>query len=151
MLLSAVVAGPQFYGLLAVLGFGLLLPPIALLHVRIAALRPHAAVLATLAGGATAVSGVAALALDDLEPAALFFLATWWWVAGKLMAESGALSRRFGQLTAATAPLVFVALIANLFGVRPYSWSAPRLALALWLLALALLLYRELGRPKNAG
>lgn len=151
MLASAVVAGPQLYGLLAVLGFGLLLPPIALLHVRFAAVRPQAAILATLAGAATAVAGVAALALDDLEPAALFFLGMWWWVTGKFIAESGALPRRFGQLTAAAAPLVFAALAANLLGLRPYSWSAPRLALALWLLVLASLLYRELGRPKNAG
>lgn len=150
MILSAVVAGPQLYGLLAVLGFGLLLPPIALLHARFAPLRPQGAMLATLAGGATAVAGVAALALDDLEPAALFFLGMWWWVTGKFVAESGVLPRLFGRVTAAAAPLVFAALLANLFGIRPYSWSAPRLALALWLFVLAFLLYREIGARRNA-
>ncbi len=150
VLLSAVVAGPQLYGLLAVLGFGLLLPPIALLHARFALIRPQAAVLATLAGSATALAGVAALALNDLEPAALFFLGTWWWVTGKFVADSGVLPRAFGVATAAAAPLVYAALIANLFGLR-YSWSAPRLALAAWLFVLASLLYREIGARRNAG
>lgn len=143
--LSAVVAGPQLYGLLAVAGFGLILPVIAALHVRIAPLRPQAAVLASASGTATAATGVAALLLNDLEPAALFFLGLWWWVVGKFMLDTGTLSRAFGTLTAAAAPLVYLALLANLFGLRPYGWSAPRLALAAWLVMLAVLLNRDGG------
>lgn len=151
VLLAAPIAGPQLYGLLAVVGFGLLLPAIAMLHLRSAALVPQGATLATIAGTATSVSGMAALLLNDLEPGALFFLAMWWWVLGKLALETGLLPRPFGTATAAAAALVFAAMFADLFGLGPWAWTAPRLGLALWLAMLALILYRDASRRADAG
>ncbi len=135
------VAGPQLYELLAVLGFGLLLPPIATLHARLSATNAHAAILASLAAAATSISGAAALLLNDLEPEALLFLGTWWWVFGKFEAQRGAW-RPFGTLTMALAVLAYAALLADLFGVR-LAWQGARLALAAWLVALAYLLGRD--------
>ncbi len=142
MLLAAPIAGPQLYGLLAVLGFGLLLPPVAILHVRISAIGPQAAILATAAGLATSVVGILALALDDLEPGALFFLGMWWWVVGKLSVENGLLARPFGVATMLASAFAFVAMVGDALGIGRWTWTAPRLVLAAWLVALATLLYR---------
>ena len=151
VLLAAPIAGPQLYGLLAVLGFGLLLPPIALLHVRFAASGPQAAILATAAGTAVAVTGIIALAFDDLEPGALFFLGTWWWVVGKFSVETGRLPRAFGYATLLAAGFAFLAMVGDALGIGRWTWTAPRLVLAAWLVALAALLYRAAARRADAG
>lgn len=151
VLLAAPLSGPQLYGLLAVLGFGLLLPPIAILHVRFAPIRPQAAVLASAAGTATAIFGIAALAFDDLEPGALFFLGMWWWVVGKFSVETGVLARVFGWATMGASVFAFLALLGNTFGLGRWTWTAPRLVLAAWLVVLATLLYREVAGRADAG
>ena len=151
VLLAAPIAGPQLYGLLAVLGFGLLLPAIAVLHLRYATIGPGAAILATIAGVATSVTGMAALLLNDLEPGALFFLGLWWWVVGKFAIETGLLPRPFGRVTTAAAGLVFAAMFADLFGLGRWAWTLPRLALAIWLVVLALILWRDAARRADAG
>ena len=150
VLLAAPVAGPQLYGLLAVLGFGLLLPPVAILHVRFTAIGPQAAILATAAGAAVAVTGVVALAFDDLEPGALFFLGMWWWVVGKFSVETGLLPRTFGYATMVGAAFVFVAMVGDSVGVGRWTWTLPRLLLAAWLVVLAALLYRDASRRRDA-
>ncbi len=146
VLLAAPIAGTQLYGLLAVLGFGLLLPPIAVLHARFSASGPRAAILATAAGIATAVLGMAALTFNDLEPGALFFLGMWWWVVGKFSAETALLARPFGYATMAGSLSVFAAMVSNVLGTARWTWTGPRLLLAVWLIALALLLYRDARR-----
>ncbi|OLC58020.1 MAG: hypothetical protein AUH85_01565 [Chloroflexi bacterium 13_1_40CM_4_68_4] len=115
VLLAAPIAGPQLYGLLAVLGFGLLLPPISTLYMRFTALNQHAAILTALNGTAMAIAGIGALTFNDLEPAALLFLGMWWWVVGKFSAESGALPRTFGYLTMALSLLAFAAMVGDLY------------------------------------
>lgn len=142
MLFSAVLAGPQAYGILAVLGFGLLLPPIAILHARFAGANAHGTLLSTIAGTATAVTGLAALLLNDLEPAALFFLGLWWWTAGRLATEAVAFPRAFALATSALGVIAFLASLADIFGVR-IAWSAARLLLAAWLVVLTWLLRRK--------
>ncbi len=146
MLLAAPLAGPQLYGLLAVLGFGLLLPPIAILHVRFSRSGPQAAILATAAGIATAVTGIAALSFNDLEPGALFFLGMWWWVVGKFSLETGAFARPFGYATTLAAVFAFVAMVGDVLGIGRWTWTLPRLALAVWLL-----LFRDSARRADAG
>ena len=150
VLLAAPLAGPQIYGLFAVLGFGLLLPPIATLQLRFRDLNPHAAILSTMAGSATAVVGMAALVFNDLEPGALFFLGLWWWVVGKFAAASGRLPRLFGYATMALGVLAFAAMVGDVLGAR-VAWTATRLALAAWLLALAAILYRSAAGISDAG
>ena len=149
ILLAAPIAGPQLYGLLAVLGFGLLLPPISTLYVRFTALNPHAAILTALNGAAMAIAGVGALTFNDLEPAALLFLGMWWWVVGKFSAESGALPRPLGYATMVLSVLAFAALLGDVFGVR-VAWTAARLALAAWLIVLAAILYRSAPTAPDA-
>lgn len=150
IVLAAPIGGPPLYGILAVLGFGLLLPVIATLYVRFVTVGPHAAILTAIAGVATSISGVGALSFDDLEPAALLFLGTWWWVAGKFSVESGLLPRAFGYATMALAVLAFVAMIGDVLGAR-IAWTVARLALAAWLLVLATILYRSATRSVDAG
>ncbi len=149
--LAAPVAGPQLYGLLAVLGFGLLLPPIAILHARFSAIGPHTAILATAAGVATSVVGIGALALDDLEPGALFFLSMWWWVVGKFSVETGLYARPFGYATMLGSLVAFVAMVGDVLGIGRWTWTLPRLVLAVWLVVLAALLYQDATGRADAG
>ena len=149
VVLTAAIAGPQLYGVLSVLGFGLLLPPNATLFLRFRALNPHAGILTAMAGTATAIVGMSALAFDDLEPGALFFLGLWWWVVGKFSAESRSLPRWFGFVTMALAILAFAAMVGDVLGARA-AWTAARLALAAWLVALAAILYRTVSRGSDA-
>src|SRR5207244_182562 len=62
------------YDVLVAMGYGLLLPGIAVLHVRHAAARQSGAILATIAGAAVATVGLAGSAHLDVRPASLFVL-----------------------------------------------------------------------------
>jgi hypothetical protein len=137
------IPGTQLFFLLAIFGFGLLLQPIATLHVHFAPRGAHAAVMSTLAGTATALLGLVAVLTDDLEPAALFFLGMWWWVVGKFAVQSGSLPSLFGWITAAAGLIAFLAAIGNVFGVGRWTWDGTILALAVWLVALAFNFRRE--------
>jgi hypothetical protein len=141
--------GPPLYGILAVAGFGLILPPIATLFLRFRALNEHAAILSAMSGTALAIVGMSALVFDDLEPGALFFLGMWWWVVGKFGFESQLFSRWFGLATMALAIVAFIAIAGDLLGARVV-WTAARLVLAAWLLALGATLYRSLDHPRDA-
>lgn len=88
------------------------------------------------------MTGLAALLLNDLEPAALFFLGMWWWTAGRLAIEASAFPRAFGIATSILGAIAFAASFADIFGART-AWSASRLLLAAWLVVLTWLLRRK--------
>src|SRR5207245_1200656 len=84
---------PSWYFALGAIGYGLLLPLIASLHVRHEPLRRSGAVLGTIAGASVVTLGLGAAANTDLIPAALFVRGVWWWTIGKTWAETGVLPR----------------------------------------------------------
>ncbi len=122
---------------LDVVGYGLLLPPLASLHARSAPHRASGAVLATSAGVATALS-----ALFGTGWQTLFFLGMWWWTAGKMTVETATLPRPFGRFTMALGAL---ALVGALFAAIGSFAALPlgQAALAAWLLGLAWIFLRE--------
>lgn len=122
--------------MLVAIGYGLLLPGIAVLHVRHIAVRQSGAFLATVAGGAVATVGISGSANLDVRPAALFVLGVWWWTIGKMWAETGVLPRRFGFATAALGILAFVLVpLESVLGEQYF--TAGHAILGLWLLLLA--------------
>jgi len=145
------VAYPYLYDLLVAVAYGLLLPGIAVLHVRHAAVRQSGAILGTIAGAAVATVGLAGSANVDVRPASLFVLGLWWWTIGKMWAQTGVLPRMLGRVTAALGLIAFVLVPLEAFSAafiavmprpladalaQPY-FSAAHLALGLWLAALA--------------
>jgi hypothetical protein len=136
---------PSWYFALGAVGYGLLLPVIASLHVRHAPLRGSGAVLGTIAGASVVTLGLGAAANTDLIPAALFVRGVWWWTIGKMWAETGALPRTFGWITAALAIACF-ALVAA-YAVTGIPMSPPdlplRLILGIWLIVLGGLFWRD--------
>ena len=136
---------PSWYFALSAVGYGLLLPVIASLHVRHEPLRGSGTVLATIAGASVVTLGLGAAANPDLIPAALFVRGVWWWTIGKLWAETGVLPRAFGWITAALAIASF-ALVA-LYAITGIPMSPPdvllRLVFGLWLIVLAGFLWRD--------
>jgi hypothetical protein len=141
--------GTQIFFLLSIIGFGALLPPIATLHLHLSSGGRHAAVLATLAAAASVVLGLSAVLTDDLEPAALFFLGMWWWVVGKFAVQTGLLPRAFGWITAVASIGVLACVVGNIFGLGRWTWDAPLVALAAWLVALAFIFVRQ-AAPKQS-
>ena len=135
---------PDWYFLLVAVAFALLLPAIANLHVRHRAHRDSGAVLGTAAGVATVAISIAASASFDLVVAALFVCGMWWWTIGKLWAETGVLPRMLGIATAALAVLAMAAAIASapMNVATATLWTAARLIVGLWTLALAFALWR---------
>lgn len=135
---------PDWYFLLVAIGYGLLLPAIANLHVRHQPLRASGAVLGTAAGTASITVGIAASANFDLVVAALFVRGIWWWTIGKLWAETSVMPRLFGIATMVLAVLAFGAAIASAPMAMESGaiWMAERLILGLWTLVLALGLWR---------
>jgi hypothetical protein len=140
----------------------LLLPAIAVLHVRHAAVRQSGAILGTIAGAALAAVGLAGSANVDVRPASLFVLGMWWWTIGKMWAETDVIPRAFGVVTAALGICAFVLVPLEAFSVafvgimprsladalaQPY-FSTAHVALGLWLLALAWSFVGE--RPASA-
>jgi hypothetical protein len=136
---------PSWYFALSAVGYGLLLPVIASLHVRHEPLRGSGTVLGTIAGASVVTLGLGAAANTDLIPAALFVRGIWWWTIGKLWAETGVLPRAFGWITAVLAIACF-ALVAA-YAVTGIPMSPPdlplRLLLGLWLMVLAVFFWRD--------
>ena len=137
--------------MLVAVGYGFLLPGIAVLHVRHAPVRQSGAILATIAGAAVATVGLAGSANLDVRPASLFVLGLWWWTIGKMWVESGVMPRPFGYVTAALGIVAFALVPLEAFSPfflsamprsladaieQPY-FSAAHLMLGPWLLALA--------------
>ena len=136
---------PSWYFALSAVGYGLLLPVIASLHVRHEPLRRSGAVLGTIAGASVVTLGLGAAANTELIPAALFVRGIWWWTIGKLWAETGALPRVFGWLTGALAVACFALVAAYaLTGIPMSPPDLPlRLVLGLWLIVLAVLFWGD--------
>jgi hypothetical protein len=145
------LAYPYLYDLLVALAYGFLLPGIAVLHVRHAAVRQSGAILATIAGSAVATVGLAGSANVDVRPASLFVLGLWWWTIGKMWAQTGVMPRTLGRVTATLGVIAFVLVPLEAFSAtftatmppsladaleQPY-FSAAHLALGVWLAALA--------------
>ena len=145
------LAYPYLYDLLVAVAYGFLLPGIAVLHVRHAAVRQSGAILGTIAGAAVATVGLAGSANVDVRPASLFVLGLWWWTIGKMWAQTGVMPRTLGRVTATLGLIAFVfvpleAFSAAFIAIMPRSladalaqpyFSAAHLALGVWLVALA--------------
>ena len=121
-----------------------MLPAVAVLHVRHAAVRQSGAVLGTIAGTATVTIGVAATANADLIVAALFVRGLWWWTIGKMWLETGAVARWLGAATLALAVVAFALAAASApMGMATSAlWTAERFVLGVWLLGLSFALWR---------
>jgi hypothetical protein len=136
---------PSWYFALGAVGYGLLLPVIASLHVRHEPFRRSGAILGTIAGASVVTLGLGASASADLIPAALFVRGVWWWTIGKLWVETGALPRVFGWVTMVLAIACFVLVGAYAFTGIPM--SPPDLPLRMilggWLIVLAAFLWRD--------
>ncbi len=127
-----------------------MLPVLAVLHVRNRAARHSGAVLGSLAGTAFVGVALAGSLNVDLRPAALFVLGVWWWTAGKMAVETESLPRALGLVTALAGALAFpAALFVDTSGalhtfVPAFPdlpiWDAARIALGLWLIAVAVAL-----------
>jgi hypothetical protein len=135
---------PDWYFVLVAIGYGLLLPAIANLHVRHQPLRASGAVLGTAAGTASITIGIAASANVDLVVAALFVRGIWWWTIGKLWAETSVMPRLFGVATMVLAVLAIGAAIASAPMAMESGaiWMTERLILGIWTLLLAFALWR---------
>ena len=145
------LAYPYLYDLLVAVAYGFLLPGIAVLHVRHAAVRQSGAILGTIAGAAVATVGLAGSANVDVRPASLFVLGLWWWTIGKMWAQTGVMPRTLGRVTATLGAIAFVLVPLEAFSAaftammprsladalaQPY-FSAAHLVLGVWLLVLA--------------
>lgn len=153
LLLGGREAYPYLRDLLLGPALLLLLPAVAHLHVRHAAVRGSGTVLATLAGAAAILLAIAGELNADARPAALIALGMWWWTIGKLWAQTGVVAARFGLVTAlggalALAAAVLIAGLAPVTALVPgvpdvALWELSRALLAAWSLALALVLWRS--------
>jgi hypothetical protein len=145
------LAYPYLYDALTAVAYGFLLPAIAVLHVRHAAVRQSGAILGTIAGAAVATVGLAGSANVDVRPASLFVLGMWWWTIGKMWTQTAVMPRAFGFATAALGGASFALVPLEAFSpafvdrmprsladaiAQPY-FSAAHLLLGVWLLALA--------------
>ena len=135
---------PDWYFLFIALGYGLLLPALAVLHVRHAAVRQSGAILGTSAGTAAVMVGLAASANVDLVVAALLVRGIWWWTIGKMWAETGVLPRWLGIPTMVLGMVAIALAVASAPLAMSFEtlWTAERLILGIWAIALAFALWR---------
>lgn len=135
---------PDWYVFLTAVAYGLTLPVIAVLHSRHARVRDSGAILGTTIGTVVVALGIGVTASPELTLAALFVRAMWWWTLGKLWWETDVLSRGFGAVTLGLAVGQFALVV--LFGPTGADMTILalplRLALGLWMLALAAALWR---------
>ena len=135
---------PDWYVFLTAVGYGLMLPVIAVLHARHTRVRDSGAMLGTTIGTVVVAIGIGATAAPELTLAALFVRAMWWWTLGKLWWETDVLSRWLGAVTLGLAVGQFALVILfGPLGADMTILALPlRLALGLWMLALAAALWR---------
>jgi len=135
---------PDWYVFLTAVGYGLMLPVIAVLHARHTKVRDSGAMLGTVIGTVVVAIGIGATAAPELTLAALFIRAMWWWTLGKLWWETDILSRWLGAVTLGLAVGQFALVILfGPVGADMTILALPlRLALGLWMLALAAALLR---------
>ena len=146
------VGYPYVYDALIAVGYGLMLPAVAVLHPRHGRVRESGTILATIAGTATVIVGLGGSVNVDLQPAALFVLGMWWWTIGKLWAETGILPRELGRTTAALGALalaggLFASVSIGVSVVRPdfpdiAVWTIAQGVLGVWLVILGATLSR---------
>ena len=132
-----------WYSILNALGFGLILPVLASLHVRHVLVRQSGAVLGTIAGTCVVLLGLGGA--QETFPALLVARAVWWWTIGKMWAETNVLTRAFGWVTMLLA-ILFPA-VAGIAAFEGRSDASPDLALRLlfaaWLVILAAFLWQR--------
>lgn len=134
-LVVVVDASPRAVAL--AVAYPLILPAIAVLHVRHRAVRESGAILATIAGTAAVVVGILASVEPVAGPAALFVLGMWWWTIGKTWVETRLFARPLGLLTAALGALAIAgAIVSPLMAGAPAAPAAHAI-LAAWLALLA--------------
>lgn len=135
---------PSWYYLLVAVGYGLLLPLLAILQVRHATVRQSGAILGTAAGMATITVGIGASASADLVVGALFVRGIWWWTVGKMWAETDVLPRTLGVATMALAVIALGTAVATgpLDIDLASLWMVERVVLGLWTLAVSIVLWR---------
>jgi hypothetical protein len=139
---------PSWYFALSALGFGLMLPGIASLHVRHALVRQSGAFLGTITGTSVVTLGSVAAAVTGVVPALFVVTGMWWWTIGKMWAETNVLPSVFGWITMALAIVCFAFLgtYAISGGALMAVADLPlRLVLGLWLIAIAVLFWRDAG------
>jgi hypothetical protein len=137
---------PTFYFALSAIGFGLMLPAIASLHVRHALVRQSGAMLGTITGASVVILGSVAAAVTGVIAAAFFVTGMWWWTIGKMWAETNVLPRALGWVTMGLAVVCFALLGAYAYtgGVLMAVPDLPlRLILGLWLIVLAAFFWRD--------
>jgi hypothetical protein len=134
------------YDALIAIGYGLMLPALAVLHVRHTAVRSSGAMLATVAGTATVIVGLAGSVALDLRPAALVVLGTWWWTMGKMWVQTAVMPRALGIATATLAVVALVGALALVVSTdllvpgavaAGQAWTIAQAVLGVWLLGLA--------------
>ena len=137
--------GSSWYSLSVAIGYGLLLPVLAILQMRHARVRQSGAILGTAAGMATITVGIGASSSESLVVAALFVRGIWWWTIGKMWADTNVMPALLGRVTQLLAAVAFIAsLLAGLqfMGIATL-WTAERVILGLWAIALAYALWRS--------
>lgn len=138
-----VLRDSDWYYPLAAVGYGLLLPLIAILHVRQRSVRESGAVLATIAGTAAVAAGIASLAGGGLVVAAVFVRGLWWWTVGKTWAETGILPRPVGIFTMVLAVVAIAVSLATYPLRMDVIWIFEREILGAWTLLVAIALWRS--------
>lgn len=138
-----VLRDSDWYFALVAVGYGLLLPAIAIMHVRQRAVRESGAVLATAAGTVVVAVGIASSALGGLVIPAVFVRGVWWWTIGKMWAETSVLSRPLGYFTMGLALVAIALSIASYPLKLDIIWIFEREILGAWTLLLAYALYRS--------
>jgi hypothetical protein len=135
---------PAWFFLLTAVAYGLMLPVIAMLHVRHLPVRQSGAMLGTVAGTAVVVVGISASAAPELAVAALFVRAIWWWTIGKTWWETGVVPRWLGAVTLGLAVGEFALVLAlgPLGADMSIAWLPLRVLLGVWLVVLSITLWR---------
>ena len=150
--ISLPVIGLRYaYDVLIAIGYGLMLPAIAVLHMRHAAARSSGAMLATIAGTATVAVGLIAAIALDLRPTALVVLGIWWWTIGKMWVETALMPRILGIATATLGILAFAGAAALALGAdllvpgatAGQAWTVVHVVVGLWLIAIAFSLFKR--------
>jgi len=130
---------------LVAVGYGLILPVLAMLQLRHASVRQSGAILGTAAGMATVTVGIAASANPAVVVPALFVRGIWWWTIGKIWADTGVYPRLFGIVTMVLAVIAIGAALASAPMTMDAAtlWTSERAILGAWTLGLALALWRS--------
>ena len=129
---------PPFFFLAVAIGYGFMLPILAVLHARHQQYRESGAILGTISGTSVVVLGIVAASDPTIATAALFVRGIWWWTIGKMWWETDLLPRTFGIVTMMLSVMALVACL-----VPTFAGATLDLALGLWMLVLSIVLWRS--------